>query len=242
MPLHVLGGGSNLLVSDEGVRGMVIELSSLKGVRLNRTYAYVDAGAKLSSVVAQTTRAGLGGMEGLAGIPGTVGGAICMNAGGRYGETGDTVERVVLVTREGELRQVSHEELRFGYRHSQLDGAIVVEVVFKLTRGDAGALTATQSLIGKGKIAAQPYNQHSAGCIFRNPAGAECGAGALIDRAGLKGERVGDAQISDRHANFIVNLGAARCRDVETLIERAQKRVHDAFGVELQTEVKRWAA
>jgi len=175
-------------------------------------------------------------------MPGTIGGAVAMNAGGRYAEISQFVDWVVAMKPTGELIEVSGKDLGFGYRSSRLEGAMVIEVYLKLARGDVKELKANASRIHREKLAGQPYDQHSAGCIFTNPKGVGKGAGQLIDMAGLKGTREGDAQISERHANFIVNLGAATAANVNSLIERARRRVHEEFGIHLETEVKRWAA
>lgn len=237
-----IGGGSNLLIDDAGVDAVVIDISKLKSVQHEGTRVIADAGAKLTSVIGYAARKGLAGIEGIAGIPGTIGGAIAMNAGGKYGEIGDAVEAVDVITQSGDLIRMSKAELNFGYRCSSLNNGIVVRVFLQLDEGESRSLTARAAEISRAKVAAQPYTQFSAGCIFRNPQGSEHGAGKLVDMAGLKGERAGDAMISDRHANFIVNCGEARAADVISLIERAQARVENSFGVKLQTEVKRWAA
>ncbi|MCK6440665.1 MAG: UDP-N-acetylmuramate dehydrogenase [Planctomycetes bacterium] len=242
LTLRVIGGGSNLLIADEGVRGMVIDISKLKSVRLYGDRVAVEGGMKLNTLVATTAREGLAGLEGLAAIPGTVGGAIAMNAGGRYGEIGSVVERVVIVTPDGTMEQLTKEELRFSYRESQLRGGIVVEAYLKLNFGDASALVQTMSRISADKLGSQPYKLPSAGCTFRNPKGSEHSAGKLIEMAGLKGTRVGEAQVSTMHANFIVNLGHARAADVEELTRVTRERVYETYGVKLEREVKHWAA
>jgi len=241
-PLSVIGGGSNLLIADEGVRGVVVDISKMKSIHHFGTRVIAEGGAKLTSVIGYSARKGLQGIEGIAGIPGTVGGAVAMNAGGRYGEIGDAVESVEVITPDGELLRLSHRELRFGYRTSHLRKGIVVTVFLQLEEGESRFLTARAAEIAQAKVAAQPYTQFSAGCIFRNPEGSAHGAGKLVDMAGLKGECIGDAMISDRHANFIVNRGDARASDVVSLIERAKSRVKETFGIALETEVKRWAA
>lgn len=249
IPLSVIGGGSNLLLPDAGVGGLVVLLEGLKGHRQAGTTFIVDAGANLSSVIAKTTRSGLGGLEGLAGIPGTIGGALAMNAGGRYGEIGDFVRSATLLLPSGDLRELTREQLNFGYRHSDLRGGIALSVTLELVAGNAQELVAEASRVAKSKLASQPYRIPSAGCIFRNPARelvshleGSPGAGRLIDLAGLKGLRRGGASVSTQHANFIVNDGGASASDVLHLISDVKEGVKQKFGIELQTEVKQLAA
>jgi UDP-N-acetylmuramate dehydrogenase len=240
--LRTIGGGSNLLIPDQGVRGLVLDLGLLKTIQIDGTTMHADAGANLAAAINTAAKAGLAGIEGLSGIPGTLGGALVMNAGGRFGEIGDSVASATLLSSDGTLREVDKPELGFGYRTSQTRGYVVLSITLSLTPGDPKELLARSAKINREKVAAQPYDLPSAGCIFRNPKGACHGAGKLIELAGLKGERAGDAEISGKHGNFIVNRGAARCSDVEELVERAKARVLNAFGVELETEVRRWAA
>ncbi|MCA8940405.1 MAG: UDP-N-acetylmuramate dehydrogenase [Planctomycetes bacterium] len=242
IPLAVIGGGSNLLVPDEGIRGLVLDLAQLKSIHADGKSVRVEAGVKLTKAITWTVNRGLAGLEGLAAIPGTIGGALAMNAGGRYGEIGDFVASVETISPKGGMETLDAEYLRFGYRHTQLDGHIVTAVNLRLGEGDAGLLKATMARISREKLAAQPYEKPSAGCIFTNPTGSELSAGRLVDQSGLKGLRRGDAQISEKHGNFIVNLGKARATDVEDLILEAKRRVFERFGIELKTEVRRWAA
>lgn len=238
-PLWVIGGGSNLLVPDEGVPGLVVDLGLLNEVVVEGNVVRAGAGARLSRVIATACRAGLAGLEGLAAIPGVVGGAAAMNAGGKYGEFGDSCESVTVVRADGAMCRLNRGEVGFGYRGTNLSGALVTGVTLRLAPGDADTLMRTSAEIAKAKRKGQPYDLPSAGCTFRNPATGPS-AGTLIDRAGLKGERCGGAQVSTLHANFIVNTGGAKASDVLALAETVRRRVHGVHGVELAYEIRRW--
>lgn len=238
-PLWVIGSGANLLVPDEGVRGLVLDLADMKQVAIEGRFIRAEAGARLPKVVSMACRAGLAGLEGLAAIPASVGGATAMNAGGKFGEFGDSVESVTVVRADGAMCRLSRADVGFGYRGTALNGAMVLGVTLALAPGDATALTRTVAEISAAKLASQPYDLPSAGCTFRNPATGPS-AGTLIDRTGLKGLRRGDACISERHANFIVNLGQATAAQVLALAEEVRRLVHEAHGVELHYEIRRW--
>lgn len=237
-PLHVIGGGSNLLVCDEGVQGIVLSLHGMKRIQAFGTKLQVQAGANLSTLVAASSAAGIAGPQSLAGIPGTVGGALAMNAGGRYGEIADYVASVIWISPEGELQSLYREEIAFGYRSSMLRSGVVIETVIEGTAGEQAQLVARARTVLQEKLAAQPYSEFSAGCTFKNPKGQS--AGRYIDQAGCKGMTVGGASVSDRHGNFIVNRGDARASDILELMQQVQRRVFEAFGVSLQTEVQIW--
>lgn len=228
VPLRILGGGANLLVRDEGVRGAVVRLTGLNCRRRNR----VQAGFPLPRLVRQTLEEGLGGLEPLAGVPGTVGGAVRMNAGGRHGTFGDVVRFVEILTPSGERRRLTRDEAGFRYRGSALDGNLVVAVELDL-RPDAGAAARFASLLEE-KRRTQPLDLPSAGCVFKNPPGGA--AGRLIEECGLKGARSGAARVSPLHANFIVNEGGATAADVLRLIDRIRGRV----PVPLELEIEVW--
>ncbi|MCB9894101.1 MAG: UDP-N-acetylmuramate dehydrogenase [Planctomycetes bacterium] len=238
LPLHVLGGGSNLLIADEGVKGVVLCLHGMKSINVFGSKVQVQAGANLSTLVNRCSAEGLAGPQTLAGIPGTVGGALAMNAGGRYGEIADYVERVIWINPEGELQSLYREEIKFAYRISELRHGVVIEAVLQGTVGDRKALIAHARDILQQKLAAQPYSEFSAGCAFKNPMGQS--AGKIIDLAGCKGLRVGGAQVSDRHGNFIINTGEARAAEVIELMRQVTQRVFEAHGIELQPEVQVW--
>jgi UDP-N-acetylmuramate dehydrogenase len=247
--LTVIGGGSNVLVSDRGIRGAVLRLRLLDIVDEPGPRVRAGAGVTINGLVRWTVGRGLAGLEAWAGTPGTVGGAIYGNAhyGGR--NIGDLVAEVGLVTRAGVLTVVPQRDLGFAYDRSRLHdtGEIVVWAIFAVSAKpdeiDALRATARASLAHRKRT--QPLDTPSAGCIFQNPdpardrvpSGIPPSAGALVDRAGLKGHRVGGAQISPTHANFIVNDGRATARDIRALIDEARAAVRTQFGVELREEV-----
>lgn len=239
IPLTVIGNGSNLLVSEGGIRGIVVKVGSgLARISTGEDGIVAEAGAKLAMVVAAARDAGLGGFEFSAGIPGTVGGALVMNAGANGSSIGELVREIVVLNFEGELHRKTKEEMNFGYRSSvlQREPSIVVEASFSCYPRDKDAIKdEMETFVAKRKLT-QPLCQPNAGSVFKNPPGDS--AGRLIEMAGLKGMRVGNAQISTLHANFIVNLGSATARDVLALIDRVRETVRSRFDVELKLEVK----
>ncbi|MBZ0136665.1 MAG: UDP-N-acetylmuramate dehydrogenase [Planctomycetes bacterium] len=238
LPLHVLGGGSNLLIADDGVSGIVLSLHGMRKIHVFGTKVQVQAGANLSALVSNCSARGLAGPQSLAGIPGSVGGALAMNAGGRHGEIADYVERVIWINPHGELESRYREEIDFGYRISELRLGVVIEAVLQGQAGEPRSLIAQSREILQQKLAAQPYSEFSAGCAFKNPKGQS--AGRIIDAAGCKGLRVGGAIVSDRHGNFIINTGEAKAGDVLELMRLVTARVLEAQGIELQPEVQIW--
>lgn len=240
IPLRVLGGGSNLLVRDEGVRGVVVRLTAEPFRRIRIDGGKVDSGsaALLSHLISETVKAGLAGLETLVGIPGTVGGALRGNAGGRSGDIGQFVESVSVITSTGEQVTRKEDELSFAYRYSSINEPVVVSCTFQLQPDDPVEITRRLRKIWIMKKATQPLSFQSAGCIFKNPRGLS--AGALIDQAGLKGKRVGHAEISDRHANFIVTEPGATAADVQALIDLVRTTVAEQFGVDLELEIQIW--
>lgn len=240
LKVRVLGDGSNLLVRDEGASGVVIRLPRelFSAVSVDGTTVRAQAGALLSHVVSQAVRAGLAGMEVLTGIPGTVGGALHGNAGGKGGDIGQFVREASVLTETGETLTRRGDELAFAYRQSSLDDLVILEAAFELTTDDSDEIARRMRKIWITKKANQPLSHQSAGCIFKNPRGQS--AGQLIDRAGLKGTRIGGAEVSDRHANFVVTHQGAKAEDVARLIDLARSRVLERFGVELELEVQIW--
>lgn len=239
IPLIIIGAGTNILVSDEGFRGMIIKVGSgLDRISVNENLITAEAGAKLSRLAAAARDAGLGGFEFLAGIPGTVGGAVFMNAGANGSSVGTLVIEILLLNPDGYFIKKTKDEMKFGYRSSLLqdEHAVVMEAVFSGYRRDKETVREAMAAYIKKRKETQPLQYPSAGSIFKNPPGDS--AGRLIEAAGLKGERVGGAQISMLHANFIVNLGGATASDVLMLIDRARKTVLECFGIELKLEVK----
>lgn len=238
IPVLPLGGGSNMLIGDRGFRGAVIRLGALRSVERRGHTLRVGAGTPLSLLVHRCSRLGLAGLEGLAGIPGTVGGAVFMNAGGRHAEIGDVVERITVLDPSGHPQQLEHAAIGFHYRGTALGDRIVSEVVLRLRPGDPERLQRRVHEILEAKRNSQPFGLRSAGCVFRNPGGRHPAAAWLIDRTGCKGLRYGGAAVSTRHANFIVNDDRARASDVLALIERVRNRVRERWDVALQLEVQ----
>lgn len=240
IPIHVLGGGSNLLVRDEGVTGAVIRLSNAKFAELHieGTTLRTGGGALLSQAISVSVAANLAGLEVLAGIPGTVGGALHGNAGGKSGEISETVRSVTTMTAKGEIVTRTGDDLTFGYRSSNIAEPFVLEGTFQLRPDKAEDITARMRKIWIMKKATQPLADQSAGCIFKNPRGQS--AGALIDQAGLKGTRLGGAEVSDRHANFIVTHDGCKSDDVLRLIDHVRSKIAEQFGVALELEIQVW--
>jgi len=239
LPVSVVGGGTNTLAADRGVRGLVLHLG--RGFRTIRELSLEEAprarvacGAALLTqrLVSLAARHGWGELETIAGLPGQLGGAVLMNAQG----IGRFIQQVSLVSFDGTVRRLTRDELRFGYRYTALDPGIVVEMVLEFPKvPPAEAYERIRSTL-QYRNTTQEVRLPSAGCAFKNPPGV--GAGRLIDQAGLKGARIGDAQVSSRHANFIVNLGHATCDDVLSLMEHVQRRIQQAFRVTLEPEVR----
>ena len=240
LPIHILGAGSNLLVREDGVRGVVIRVIEplLSSVHVNGSAVTAGGGALLSHVIAEAVRSGLGGVEHLVGIPGTIAGAVVGNSGGRTGDIGQLVTSVRVLTQDGEVAIRRGDELSFAYRRSSIQDLLVLSVTLQLTKDESEELTKRMKKNWILKRSTQPLADQSAGCIFRNPRGLS--AGALIEQCGLKGLSVGKARISERHANFIVTESGATSRDVEQLIGRIRKAVAEKFAVDLELEINVW--
>jgi UDP-N-acetylmuramate dehydrogenase len=242
-----LGGGSNVLVADAGVRGVVIRVHGGDVQAVDASLVRADAGVTINGLVRWTINRGVGGLEAWAGTPGTVGGAIYGNAHFQGRLISELIARVSLVASAGTLNDVPTSEMEFGYDFSRLHRTheVVVSADFHVSSGDPAALRATarESLAFRKRT--QPLESASAGCIFQNPdpardrvpEGIPASAGALVDRAGLKGAREGAARVSTTHANFIVNEGGATARDIRTLVDRCKSEVHARFGVALREEI-----
>jgi len=239
IPLTVIGAGSNLLVSDDGIRGVVVKIGSdLARVLTVGNEITVEAGAKLATVASTARDAGLGGFEFSAGIPGTVGGAVVMNAGANGSSVSALVRKVLVLSIEGDFIYKSREDMSFGYRTSilQSEPGIVVEVVFTCYPREKELIRKEMADYLARRKVSQPLYYPNAGSVFKNPPGDS--AGRLIEAAGLKGIQMGDAQISTLHANFIINLGSATAQDVLSLIEHVREVVNSRFGVDLQPEIR----
>ena len=238
-PVLIVGNGSNLLVRDAGFDGVVIHIGEkMNGVRREGDVLHAGAGAMLASVAMAAQRAGLSGMEPLSGIPGTCGGAVYMNAGAYGGEIAGVLREATLLAPDGQVKTVPAAELGLGYRHSRMmeTGEIVVEAAFALAPGDANAIAAAMRDYAARRREKQPVTLPSAGSFFKRPAGYF--AGALIEGAGLKGLRVGGAEVSTLHAGFLVNVGGATAQDFLDLSAQVIERVRQTSGVTLEPEVQ----
>jgi len=237
VPTFFLGGGSNVLLPDEGLPGAVVRLTSQAWAVFRDPGAVVGAGYPLGRLCRETVRRGLGGLEKLGGIPGTVGGAVFMNAGVPGAQVGDVVEKVLLWGPGRGPGWVGQKEMEFGYRYSRLqkEGLLVLAVSMRLLPRERGELERTYEETLARRRETQPLGFPSAGSVFRNPPGDF--AGRLLDRAGVKGLRRGGAEVSSRHANFILNRGGARAEDVLGLMAEMRRRVKEGFGVELEPEI-----
>lgn len=238
--VRVLGSGSNVLVRDAGVSGVVLQLDhdAFTTIKIEGTRVTAGGGASLATLINDTVRAGLGGLDTLVGIPGVVGAALHHNAGGRGGDIGQAVTEARVLTRSGETLTRGQDHLVFGYRESSLDELVILEAVFELEASEPSELTKRmqkQWIVSK---ASQPMSHERRGQIFRNPRGMS--AGMLIDQAGLKGATVGGASVSDKHANFFVADGEATADDLLKLIELVRSRVQERMGIELELAIEIW--
>ena len=238
VPVTLVGNGSNLLVRDKGIRGLVIKLGSmLRDIKVSGNVLTFGSGVSLAQASKKAAELGLSGMEFAVGIPGSIGGAVYMNAGAYDGEMSKVVKSVRVMDAAGEVSELSAGELDFGYRHSALQGSgkIVTSVTVELAAGDKQAIAEKMADFSNRRITKQPLELPSAGSMFKRPPGYF--AGTLIDQTGLKGYTVGGAQVSTKHAGFVVNIGGATAADVLQLISDVQAKVFAAHGVHLETEV-----
>lgn len=234
----VLGNGSNLLVGDKGYRGIIVKLGPrLSAVGVEKNHIAAGAGALLSKVAFAARDAGLSGLEFAAGIPGSIGGAIVMNAGAYGGEMKQVVQMVRVIDKEGEILTLDNDTMEFGYRTSIIRDRpfIVLGVVLKLTPGNKEEISARMEELMKQRKSKQPLEYPSAGSTFKRPEGYY--AGKLIMDAGLRGYRIGGAQVSEKHCGFVINRGGASAADIREVIEEVQERVRDRFHVRLEPEV-----
>lgn len=240
IPIYVLGFGSNLLIGDKGLRGAVIKLDGeqFSQVKFDNEEVVAWAGAELSKVVMDTVRKGLSGIEALTGIPGSIGGAVKMNAGGNFGDFGAAVEKVQLMDIEGNIFEKSKPELVFDYRRTNITAKFILNAQLKLTPADSEQIMRTIKEIWIYKKNTQPLNTKNSGCIFKNPRGVS--AGALIDRAGLKGLQIGGAIVSEKHANFINAEKGCTSNDVIRLIDTIKDKVKHQFNIDLELEIEIW--
>ncbi|HEX40556.1 MAG TPA: UDP-N-acetylmuramate dehydrogenase [Phycisphaerales bacterium] len=240
MPVHVIGFGSNLLISDKGVRGAVLKLEGeeFKRTEFDGDRVTAGAGAEMSKLVLTCVKKGLSGIEALTGIPGSVGGSVRMNAGGRFGDLGSAVERVTLMDNAGNLFEKAKPELVFDYRRTNITARFIVSTRLDMSPADPDQIMRTVKEIWIYKKNTQPLNTRNSGCVFKNPRGVS--AGALIDRAGLKGLQIGQAVVSEKHANFIVAGKGCSSEDVLKLIAAVRERVKQEFDVDLELEIEVW--
>ncbi len=240
-PHKFLGGGTNVLVDDGELGFIVLHLpASGSAMRVEGNAAYVDAAADLGGTVTFCAKHDLGGLEGLVGVPGSVGGALRMNAGAYGTQIGPHVREVQLYrAASGQIETLCGSDIRFDYRHTSFGPEdVMLRVKLELPSRPYQEILAAIKVSNQKRRSSQPLDQKSAGCVFKNPPGGS--AGRLIDQLGLKGHRLGDAMVSDRHANFFVNLGQASCADMLGLIDSVRERVRTAYGIELENEVIVW--
>ena len=240
LPVYILGRGTNLLVSDRGVYGAVFDLTGLDGIRAEGTKITAQAGALLRNIAKAAAEASLTGLEFAHGIPGSLGGAVVMNAGAFGPEMKDVVESVRVMDRYGQIREIPAAGMDFGYRHSRLEesGEIVLSAVLALEPGEKAAIEAKMRELGDKRREKQPLNTRNAGSTFKRPAGHF--AGRLIEDAGLKGFALGGAQVSEKHAGFVINTGTASAKEVFALCREVQRIVKEQSGVDLELEVRTW--
>lgn len=237
LPITLIGNGSNLLVRDKGIRGLVIKVANqMSDEKIEGNRLTFGAGITLALAAHKAAKLGLTGMEFASGIPGTLGGAVYMNAGAYDGEMRNIIKSVRVLKTDGTFVDLSNEELGFGYRKSSLQGSggIVVAVTLELAFGDKTDIQAKMTEFNRLRTTKQPLDKPSAGSMFKRPPGYF--AGTLIDQTGLKGYTVGGAQVSTKHAGFVVNIGGATCSDVLDLIKYVQTKIMEAHGVFLEIE------
>ncbi len=236
VPIFALGG-TNLLIRDRGIRGVVVSLAKLRAIQEEPGHVlYAEGGVGMPTLIGHAIRRSLSGLEWAAGIPGTVAGCVVMNAGTRLGEMSSSVKAVRIVTQAGRVVECPASAIEFTYRHARLPRGIVVGVWLQLKPGVRDTIERVVKDYLKYRKDTQPLTMPSAGCVFKNPP--KDSAGRLIETVGLKGARVGDAQVSEKHANFIVNRGDARATDVVALIEKVRREVERRTGTILELELK----
>lgn len=240
IPIFVLGLGANLLVGDEGVNGAVFRLDAdhWKTTDIDGINVHVGAGADMQKLVLKTVRAGLAGVECLAGIPGTIGGGIRMNAGGKFGDIGAVVTRVTVMSSDGTVFDRTKDDLVFDYRSTNISAPFILGATLELDEEDPDRIMKRTKEIWMYKRNTQPLNTKNCGCIFKNPRGLS--AGALIDQAGLKGMAVGGAEVSTKHANFIIAHPGCKADDVMRLVKIIREKVWEKNQIQLESEVKIW--
>jgi UDP-N-acetylmuramate dehydrogenase len=240
IPIYVLGLGANLLVGDQGVDGAVFRFSDehWRTAKYDHTSVEVGAGVDMQKLVLATCRKGLAGFECLAGIPGTIGGGVRMNAGGKFGDIGAVIRKVLVMGEDGTVFERLKDDLVFDYRSTNISAKFILGATLELEEDDPDDIIKRTKEIWMYKRNTQPLNTKNCGCIFKNPRGLS--AGALIDQAGLKGMRVGGAEVSDKHANFIIAHPGCLADDVLKLVKLIQEKVYEKNEIHLESEVKIW--
>ena len=240
VPMYVMGSGANLLIDDAGVKGAVIRLTQGEFAELTLIDGGVRVGAgfDMGKLVLRCVREGLSGLECLTGVPGSIGGCVRMNAGGAFGDIGNVVQSVQVMTEAGDVFTRHHDDLAFAYRSTNITSRFILQAEFRLGEEDPHQILKQVKQIWIYKKNTQPLGSRNAGCIFKNPRGIS--AGALIDRAGLKGKRVGGAHVSEKHANFILADEGTKASDVLKLINLIRDSVYEKNGVYLELEIEVW--
>lgn len=237
--LRVVGFGSNILVSDHGIGGIICSTKRMNQITVEGTTIYAQAGAALDKVCQQACKAGLAGMEKLSGIPGSVGGAVFMNAGAYGQETADCLESFDIIDLEGRPATLTKKDVAFSYRKAEgLPPCIILSARFRLATGNAAELLAARQTVQQSRLAKQPLEFPSAGSVFKRPVGDY--ASRLIDQAGLRGLTVGGAKVSEKHAGFIVNFNHATATDIKKLMDLVRQNVQEKFGITLELEQILW--
>jgi UDP-N-acetylmuramate dehydrogenase len=239
LSVHFIGSGSNLLVSDDGIRGLVISpKKSFKEIKFNNNLVFAESGVMLGSLVRKSTKRNLTGLETLIGVPGTIGGALVMNAGAFGSEISNYLTSVSIIRTDGRLIKRRANQIDFSYRNSTFEkDEFILSATFELSEASKDNINEKKEIASQGRKTSQPLKYRSAGSVFKNPNG-NFAAGYLIEQVGLKGYKIGNAQISDHHANFFVNHGNARADDIMSLIKISKEKVFQKFNINLELEVK----
>jgi UDP-N-acetylmuramate dehydrogenase len=241
IPIYVLGLGANLLVGDRGVNGAVFRLDdeAFRKVDIEGVNVRVGAGFDMQKLVLRSVRSGLAGIECLAGIPGTIGGGVRMNAGGKFGDIGAVVSKITVMDQNGEIFERTKDDLVFEYRNTNISAKFILDATLELDEDDPDNILRRTREIWMFKRNTQPLNTKNCGCIFKNPRGLS--AGAIIDQAGLKGAKVGGAEVSDKHANFLIAHPGCKADDVLELMRVIREKVWEKNQIHLESEVQIWS-
>lgn len=235
----IIGAGSNLIIKDKGIKKVFLKLGSsyFKTIDIEEKRLIVRAGASLSSTIKTCLNKSLSGLEALSGIPASIGGAICMNASVKACSISDALIRILVIDKKLNIKQLNREQIKFGYRKSNLNGLIIIEAEFELKRSPVSRIKKMQKKYLEEKKLSQPLDLKSAGCIFKNPENSNYSSGELIEKAGLKGLEIGGARISNKHANYIVNFNNAKASDIKRIIVRVKSEIKKKFNIDIEEEV-----